>query len=153
MTDAPSLESTWAKVERAKEHRDALQDYITETFAVESNRPRLGAKFDPDSGENIVFVNYIPDLTLFFERASLILGDAAHCLKSALDHLVYQLGLREQGPDFNERKTMFFIADAPDRVAEGNERWLWQLSCSDAKSSGRIRATSESTTISRSTLT
>ena len=133
MDEVLSLESTWAKVERAKEHRDCLQAHITETFAVESNRPRLGAKFEPSTGENVLFINYVPDLTELFERASLILGDAAHCLRSALDHLVYQLGWREQGSAFDPENTMFFIGETPTEVDAGNKRWLRQLSCTDRK--------------------
>jgi hypothetical protein len=133
MDEVLSLESTWAKVERAKEHRDALEVYVCETFAVESNRPRLGAKFDPDSGENVLFVNYVPDLTVVFERVSLLLGDAVHCLRSALDHLVYQLSWREQGVRFNPRGTMFFIDDDADTIDGRGARWLSQVSADDRK--------------------
>jgi hypothetical protein len=114
-------------MERAKEHRDALQAHIDETFAVEANRPRLGAKFDPERGENIVFVNRMPDLTDFYERSSIILGDAVHCLRSALDHLAFQLSAREQGPKLEEGKTMFVIADCPKQWNTGSKRWLAQV--------------------------
>ena len=128
-----SLDGVWAKMERAKEHRDALQTHINETFAVEANCPRLGTKFDTERGENIVFVNRMPDLDDFFTRSSLILGDAVHCLRSALDHLVFQLSAREQGPKLNERKTMFFIADTREDWKTGSKRWLGQVHPDDLR--------------------
>lgn len=128
-----SLSSAWAKVERAKEHRDALHAHIVETLAIESNRPGLGAKFDPERGENIVFVNRMPDLDRFLERCALIVGDAAHCLRSSLDHLVYQLAAKERGSRLREDQTMFVIADCRSESEcrrdwkRQSERWLWQL--------------------------
>jgi hypothetical protein len=91
------LDSCRLKVERAKEHRDALQKYLSDTFAIESNRPRLGIRFEPNQGDHVLFVNYMPELGDFLLRCSIIFGDAVHNLISALDHLSYQLALLHTG--------------------------------------------------------
>jgi hypothetical protein len=122
MAATPSFDSVWAKIERAKEHADNLERHITETFEARENCPRIGARFDPKSGRNVVFISEMPDLDNFFQRTSLMLGDAIHNLRSALDHLIYQLSLREQGSALREEKTMFVIADVPTR-AEGRHNW------------------------------
>lgn len=104
----PSFISCRAKLERAKEHRDALDDYITTTFEVEANRP----KFKLETGEHVGYVSAMPDLDPFLVRCAVIVGDAIHNLRSGLDHLVFQLALANTGgmlPD--ERRVQFPIED------------------------------------------
>jgi len=130
----PEYSGCWAKIERAKEHRDALDAYITEQAAIESNRPRLGVKFDAQSGNHIAYVNYMPDITTIMERTSVILGDIAHNLRSGLDHLVFQLALANtQGRLPNYRRVQFPIEDKPTRfntrcTDKGNQGWIADLS-------------------------
>jgi hypothetical protein len=82
-------DSARSKLKRAAEHRHSLDDYIRDTFATETNLPQLGAKFETQSGQYILFVNHMPELGGFFERCALIYGDALHNLRSALDHIIY----------------------------------------------------------------
>ena len=110
---AAALHGCIRKIERAKEHREALDKYERETFAVESNRPRLGIKFDPDTEEYVLFINRMPDLDDFLARCSLILGDAVHNLRTALDRLAYQLADLHTGGNIQRPKGVQFpICDA-----------------------------------------
>jgi len=89
----PPLKGVWGKIRRAKVHRDALDVYITETFADEANRPLVGAKLEPESGDYIHYISRMPDLEPFLLEVGLRFGDAIHNLRSALNHLVMQLAL------------------------------------------------------------
>ena len=125
---ATPLDSCLLKIERAKEHRDALEKYERETFAVESNRPRLGIKFEPDTEDYVLFVNYMPDLNPFLDRYSLILGDAVHNLISALDRLAYQLALLHTGDNIQKPNSVQFpICDTTDKFERAKKRWLSEI--------------------------
>ena len=107
-----TLDSCIAKIDRAKEHCDALGKYVDDTFAVEANRPRLGIRFDADTKDHIVFINYMPDLSVFLDRCSLIYGDAVNNLRVALDRVAYQLALLHTGGKIQaEAKIQFPICD------------------------------------------
>jgi len=103
-----SLESCWAKMDRAKEHRDILDRDIRDTFSVETNRPRIGIRFDADTGQHVLYVGYLPDLGPFLKRVSLCLGDSLHNFRSALDHLTYQLALWNTGGHVSRPKRVQF---------------------------------------------
>jgi hypothetical protein len=126
MTDP--LRGVWLKIERAKEHSDSLQSEVRETFAVESNRPRLGIKFEPDSSEYVLFVNQMPQLGPFLDRCSLILGDIVHNLRSALDRLSYRLAeLHTGGKLKNTMNVMFPICDSPKDFGDARPRRLGEI--------------------------
>lgn len=110
-----SLRSCWAKIDRAKEHRDLLARLLRDTFSVETNRPRLGIKFDARTGRHVLYISYLPDLDHVLRRASLCLGDIVHNFRSALDHLTYQLALWNTGGHVSRPKRVQFpILDEPD---------------------------------------
>lgn len=128
----PSFDGCWAKVERAKEHRDALQRFIAETFAVESNRPVIGLKNDRNTGEHVLYVEHVPDFSTFLRRVVLILGDALHNLRSALDHLAFQLAIRHTGGKVAKPKAVQFpIFDSPADWVRESDRWLAEVSPAD----------------------
>jgi hypothetical protein len=106
-----SLNSCWAKVNRAKQHRDALEAYIGETFSIKANLPTLGAKFDTESREHIVYINHVPDLGPFLDNVALFIGDVVHNLRCALDHLAFQLARGESLAPKQQRKVQFPIFD------------------------------------------
>ncbi|MFC1874982.1 hypothetical protein ACFLY3_02360 [Chloroflexota bacterium] len=89
----PSFNGCWAKINRAKEHRDALDVYIGEFFSIKANRSILSAKFDANKNENIIYISKVPDLSPFLTRVALYIGDITHNLRSALDYLAFQLTL------------------------------------------------------------
>lgn len=122
------LDGCRLKVGRAKEHRDALEKYEGETFAVESNRPRLGIKLDPHSGDYVHFINYMPDLEGFLDRCSLILGDTVHNLRSALDRLAYQLALLNTGGNLQKPdRIQFPICDSIEAFTGAKRNWLGEI--------------------------
>jgi hypothetical protein len=124
----PPLEYCWLKIERAREHRDALAKYVADTFAVEANRSRVGGRFDRDSSEYIVYVSYTPDLGNFLSRCSILLGDAVHSLNSALDHLVYQLALlHTHGNIQKPSRIQFPLCDTADAFSDERKRRLGEL--------------------------
>lgn len=112
---AHPLDGCWAKVERSKEHIDALDQYLRTTFGVEANRPRLGIKFDKQVGEYkeyVIYASYVPDFSVIFTRIGVILGDLAHNLRSALDYLTWQLALSyTHGSIKHPTRVQFPIAD------------------------------------------
>lgn len=94
MARPPNFRSTWAKIERAKLHRDLLERQIAEHFRVESNQPRCVGKYDSYCDCHVFRVTFVPDsLPGLLEDASAALGDIAHNFRSALNHLAYQLAL------------------------------------------------------------
>ncbi len=88
-----SLTGVWAKIERGHEHCNRYGAYIADFFSVETNKPRLGVKFDPKTGEHVLYVQSAPDWTDFKKRTALLIGDAVQNFRSALDYLVYQLAI------------------------------------------------------------
>jgi hypothetical protein len=85
------LDEPLSKIARAKEHCKSLETYVVETFAVDTNRPGIAVKFNPQTKEHILYICRMPDLQPFFRQVGLILGDAVQNLRSSLDYLVYQL--------------------------------------------------------------
>jgi len=123
-----SLDACLRKVERAKDHRDSLDAYIRETFAVEANRPRLGIRSDPETADQILYINYMPELDAFIDRCSLILGDAVHNLISALDRLTYQLALSSTGGNIKRPNSVQFpICDTLDAFSAAKARYLREI--------------------------
>lgn len=61
MARPPDFRSVWARIERAKVHRDVLERQMAEHFAVEANQPRAVGKYDADCDCHIFRVTYLPD--------------------------------------------------------------------------------------------
>ena len=110
----PSFNGCWAKVERAKEHRDSLDTYLREEVLIEGNSPTLAMKFKPKTSEYILYIDTLPDFGPMMERIGVLIGDFAHNLRGALDHLVYQLALIHlDGQLLDERRIQMPIEDEP----------------------------------------
>ncbi|MCE9553889.1 MAG: hypothetical protein K8T91_11015 [Planctomycetes bacterium] len=125
----PSLDNCWLKIERAKEHRDSLQHFVLDTFEIQDNLPRLGMKFDSDSGEYVMFINFMPDLGDFLPRCQIIVGDMMHNLISALNQLVYQLASLNTGGAIKKPISIDFpIADDAERFRDLQKRYLREVS-------------------------
>lgn len=87
----PSLAGVWAKIARADEHAQLLEREISAFF--DRDPQPIGTSvgyFDPESGWHLVYgiVRESPP-----PRLGIILGDMLHNVRSALDHLVWQLVL------------------------------------------------------------
>jgi hypothetical protein len=125
-----SLKSCVAKVNRAEEHRQALHDYVGSLFESERNRATLRADADGETGYHIISLQTVPDLSRAVEEISVRVGDIAHNLRSALDHLVWQLAcLNTNGNPLWPRRIQFPIEDDPakfqSRCTPGTQRNAW----------------------------
>jgi hypothetical protein len=112
--------SCWLKIQRAREHLKALDSEITEW---NGTKPYTVEKHCNADGSRYSVVLRIKDtfgMERRLERWSLIAGDCTHNLRSALDHLVYVLAIRNSGsnPPPKERSLEFPIFECPKRFAE-----------------------------------
>ena len=114
---AIDLSGPRTKIERAWEHRNALETEIFPVLNAERDQIQMRAKLDPDSGYHVFCVSVMPDE--FLLRVAVILGDIVHNLRSALDQLAYQLVLNHYGRPPTEklrRKVQFPIEYERKRV-------------------------------------
>jgi hypothetical protein len=118
-----SLNGCLAKVARVKEHKDILKDYLRKTFSVDENRIGVGLKFDANTSEHVTYVSRVPDLGDHFEYIALIVGDILQNLRSALDHLMWQLALWNTGGNIKKPRRVRFpiIADPKDFPSACND--------------------------------
>lgn len=106
------LDSVVGKIDRAQEHGRLLDEQL---IAWMNQGPyALSRKVNSDFRRHSVIVSIVmpPPLTLW----GLILGDAIHNLRSALDHLVYAISVHElkADPPPNEGRSAFIINDTPN---------------------------------------
>lgn len=101
-----TLEGFFGKLGRAKQENKALYDEI-ESLLNDYYAP--GVEIDPKTDERVVRAYVIKDPPPFAEW-SIRVGEIVHNLRSALDHLAYQLARHGAGGH-----TLFLIADSPDK--------------------------------------
>ncbi len=86
----PSLDGVVAKVDRAREHIKVLDDQLGASLPYQLDSDVIGMEHDPDEGQIIVTWEGIsPDTRPW----SIALGEVLYQLRSALDHLAWQLVL------------------------------------------------------------
>lgn len=97
-----------AKIERAKHHISDLEGQIV---AFRGTNPyALRSDYDPQTGERVFRAVVRAEIPISF---AVIAGEAAHHLRSALDHLAWQLVEANGGtPDWN---TCFPLHNSPPR--------------------------------------
>jgi hypothetical protein len=83
-----SLDGPIAKLDRAKTHFQALNKSIG-AFKRSKTHDFIVTKFDPNTGEQVVNLKILKEPKN--PEWGLVLGDMVHNLRSALDHLVWQL--------------------------------------------------------------
>jgi hypothetical protein len=114
----PSLAACWAKLDRASEHIAELKTEVVAYF--ESTPIRIeSSSFEAETGWWIFKTDEVKRLPL---RPSVIIGDILHNLRSALDHLVWQLVLFN-GADPTTRN-QFPIESGEQRFAKAARRML-----------------------------
>ena len=116
---ALDLSGCRAKINRAYEHRYSLQAIIDTADYGEPNQIQLRADLDPKTSDYIFSVAAIPEDWRL--EVSVIIGDVVHNLRSALDHLFWQLHLRYIGvpkPGWETRRVQFPIEDRSQGVLE-----------------------------------
>ena len=110
-TVADIFDGIEAKIDRAGEHVDALNREITDW--AQSQPYSVASEPEGQATHHRIYVNLhkIPDV----RRWGLLLGDAVHNMRSALDHVVYAGAIRVTGqdPPPDERRLQFVIVDDP----------------------------------------
>lgn len=92
----PDLSSAKAKVSRAREHLDAAKQ-VSDAF-LNSEFYKVAARSDKNREKwRVVLKSMQP----FPERIGVLLGDAAHNLRSALDHIAFAFAKPEPGREKN----------------------------------------------------
>ena len=87
--------SSWLKIDRAEKHYNALHNELR-TFA-EVQPYRSITDHNADFTKHWLAVEF--DQPDDFARWGLMFGDCVHNLRSALDHVVYEIGVHESGTD------------------------------------------------------
>jgi hypothetical protein len=114
MSQQIDLTSAQAKLRHAEEHISTLRTFIDTARAQKENQPGVGAELDTATGIYILRITYTPDLAPIAEKVSLIVGDVVHNLRSALDHLAWQLACDAAGGTPRKPKEVVFpICDPP----------------------------------------
>jgi hypothetical protein len=102
------LDSTQAKLERAQHHLDCFYDEFLAIFDRDPVQPAI--KDDPKTGDHIIWIKYIPEIP---PTLGALLGDFLHNLRSALNHLAFELVRASGGLTArNEESIQFPIYDA-----------------------------------------
>jgi len=104
--DAPSLEGVDAKIARAKHHLNDLQNALR--VALDPSRIRFAFDSEQENGQHVLRVYGVPEVDPAWR---LIIGDCLHNLRSALDHLAWQLVLLDGGEPGD--RTQFPIHGSP----------------------------------------
>jgi len=114
------LESARLKLARAREH---LKELDVEIAGFLDGEPYLyRAAYDVESGKHPVRVYKLADPPI---RLGVIAGDAAHCLRSCLDHIVFQLAaLGPKGEAGRGERTQWPICEAEDEWKTNAGTWL-----------------------------
>ncbi|GEM_PF-1475439 len=115
----PDFVSCALKIGRAEEHLMALQ---TETVAWYKSEPYTGIKKRNADGSRYSVIAEIKNKPTL-ERWSLLSADCLHNLRSALDHMVYVIAVRDSGqsPPPGEKSLQFPICDTPEKFA--GQQW------------------------------
>jgi hypothetical protein len=122
-SDQPDFSGVWAKIERAKEHLDTLRREtglgigypIPDIYQVP-----MRLEYEPDTGYHVFRATAtLPEDAI--RRIGILVGDAVHNLRSALDHLFWQLALvhcdGEMPWDEREQtRIQFPISDTPKKL-------------------------------------
>lgn len=116
-----NLTSVNAKLERAEQHLQALQDELVLWMAKEQYT--ISPQVNADSTRYSLIAHRVgtePPL----QRWTLMAGDCIHNLRCALDHLVYSIAVHEhnQDPPPDEKKLMFPITSTALHFMESHAR-------------------------------
>jgi hypothetical protein len=96
------------KLQRAREHADAIKVLAEQLFRIEANQPVIAIREMGPKDEYAIYVARMPELSDAFDRVSLVLGDAIHNLRSSLDHLVFQLAIAHTSGVLNDERGIRF---------------------------------------------
>ena len=127
----PDFSGCWAKLDHARRHVTDLDDAVRSFFDDAGNCPLLVSSFDEESRFHVFRVGPIPpQLADIQVEAALRVGDAVHDLRSALDHLVWQLSLAgtEGAEPSRPRRVQFPISSSPEGYEHARATALSEVS-------------------------
>lgn len=115
------LTHTKMKIGRAKEHFDGLKAHVSSFLG---DKPYTVSKYDdPAKSFHITRI----ELTKMRDEIGTVVGDFAFCLRSALDHLAWQLALLTT--DNPSRNTCFPIYQADPTDSDAFRKAVWDIPC------------------------
>jgi hypothetical protein len=116
-----NLDSVEAKLQRAEQHIQAIQDEIQPWMAKASYT--ISPQVNADSTRYSLIAHLVGDEPPL-QRWTLMAGDSLHNLRCVLDHLVYAIAVHEAGtvPPPDENKLMFPITDTAAKFQESAQR-------------------------------
>ncbi len=119
----PDLEGVWRKIARANVH---LQTFGVEERAFLDRKPyRLRVDIDTQSSGDMVNEILVVETTDSVPAdLSVLIGDVLYNLRSALDHLAWQLVLANQGTPNDKTAFPIFNDRTVIRNGKAVERWL-----------------------------
>jgi hypothetical protein len=117
------LTSSNAKLDRAKTHIDALRGEVMETNGSDVETIALGRKYEPETQTIVYRIERLPEVR---DSWGLLVGDAVHNMRCALDHLWWQLAIEHLGrePTKQEAKDIQFPIISDPRFR--NDPTLWE---------------------------
>jgi hypothetical protein len=111
------LEGSRLKVERSKKHVQDLNIALKAFF--DTNPYEFLCKRDPETRQPVYYLNRVEETP---PNIAVIAGDVIQSLRSALDHLAYQLVLSGTGKPGPFRYVSFPIFDSPDEYETKKSR-------------------------------
>jgi hypothetical protein len=105
---ADPMKGCWAKLDRARSHIDALRREITEVSGDDLDSVPLRREFEPEHGAVVYRIDRVPEVR---DSWGLIIGDALHNFRSALDHLWWQLATLNLGREPTEDEAADTVPD------------------------------------------
>jgi hypothetical protein len=101
------LHGVWLKLDRAKAHVDALRADVFEASDGDPTKVTLARRFDADAKAVLLYVKRLPEIR---DSYGVLIGDAIHNVRSALDHLWWALAVRhlKREPTDDEAKEIQF---------------------------------------------
>lgn len=124
-----ALDGSWAKLERAKRHVDDLRGEIRKAGDDKPYIIDLRSEYHPDTRSVVFYAERLPKIP---DDCGLIIGDAIHNFRCALDHLWWQLAIKHLGrePTDKEAGAIQFPIFSTDKW-EGH-RYLSHINPTDA---------------------
>lgn len=111
MSSTLDLSSVWAKLRRAEEHAHTFENEARSWIQSDPYRLTLEPNADFTRFSVVIHINNKPS----FERWALIVSDAIHNFRCALDHLLYSVAIlqTESDPPPGGNRIFFPICDTP----------------------------------------
>ncbi len=116
------LAGMWRKLHRAKVHVDMLREAVRDPTNGDPRSIDLVRRFDPDEKAVIAYAERVPKI---LDCYGVVVGDAIHNLRCALDHLWWQLAISHlrREPTRDEAKDIQFPILSDSKYLD-DSKWL-----------------------------